>query len=818
MSVQEHSKDQGMFPGVEETTIKIQSDDIIAFDDEEVVTSEGVKAIIENTDYTPGVELATYLSRPVLILSTTWTEAVPFNLNIFPWKLYFDDLRIRKKIDNYSLFAGNLKLKIMINASPFYYGCAIASYLPNPGFTPSTLANVATYDDDLMPLSQREHLYIYPQTNEGGELTLPFFYEKDYMRIVDANSFDGMGTLTLREIVSLQSANGVAGTGVSIQIYAWAEDVKITAPTVGLAIQSRDEYSYNGPISAPASAIAKVASALSNAPIIGRYMRASAAIAGTVSDIAAWFGFTKVPVISDTMPFKNTPFPGLASSEIAGPTEKLVLDPKNELSIDPRIVGLPPTDELMISHICQKESYLTTFDWLSIYAPNTHLFGARVMPEMIRANGVWRNAAPMAHIQHMFQYWRGDIIFRFKFICSKYHSGRVRITWDPEGDIANNTTALTSSTVAFTKIVDITSCTDVEVRVPYMQALPWLKTATTLQTEYFSSAPSYVRDPELDNGNITLRVFTQQTSPIVAAPVQVMVFVRGADNLEFAAPQDVPTNTTLYDLQSSDELSYIAQKIDVIPPREPDPNRFMVNMGERIVSLRQLLRRSTLTRISFLSSSTVNSKRLVKFARARFPLYYGYDPSGIDIAKGTLTPANNYLFNYVVTTPFNWLAPCFIGMRGSSEWNYNFEGPDVLGSIRAVRNKEIITTAEYKNTTPVIPTSSSTISRFTVANVKAGGGGASLTNQLTQTGLSVSLPMYNQYKMESTDPLVRTLGHARDGTTKSSIRVEAWTSPSAIGGNPGSMALHEYHNIGTDFTFLNFQNVPSMRVLALPIE
>ena len=111
--------------------------------------------------------------------------------------------------------------------------------------------------------------------------------------------------------------------------------------------QAGDEYSTDGVISKPASAISKASGMLSELPVIGPFMEATSQVSGAVGAVASWFGWTNVPVIDDVKPFKDLPFHSFSSSEIGQPIEKLTLDPKNELTVDPRVVGLDGKDELL---------------------------------------------------------------------------------------------------------------------------------------------------------------------------------------------------------------------------------------------------------------------------------------------------------------------------------------------------------------------------------------------------------------------------------------------------------------------------------------
>ena len=769
-------------------------------------------------DYTSNAELGNYLSRPVLISTLNWTLATPFNVNIRPWHLFFNDARIKKKLDNFSLLNCTLKIKVMINASPFYYGLSMASYRPLEGFKDDTVKNVSTYQDDLIPLSQRPHIFIYPQSNQGGTMSLPFFFHKNWLRVNDQNEFLRMGVLDIREVVPLSNANSVVGSDVNIQIYAWAENIKLTAPTNALALQAGDEYMSTGPVSGPSSAIAAITGKLENVPIIGPFMTATSSLAGGISKFAAYFGFTNTQVIKDVEPFKDLPFHSLASSEIGQPTEKLTLDPKNELSIDPRIVGLDGTDELSIQSFITRESFLTYENWEATDAVDAIIFAARVLPMYTGISGVFRQMTPLAYSQFLFKYWRGDIIYRIRFICSKFHRGRARITWDPEGDIISDAT---TSTTSFTRIVDISEETDVEIRVPYMQATPWLNTDDTPNTLWYGKSMGYVRNSLYDNGNLTVRVFTEQSSPVTSADISVVVSVRGSDNFEYAAPKDLPQNLSFWNLQSSDEFEYDNNNLVNITQNstgKKHSHRFLVNMGEKITSFRQLLRRASLSRV--FTSETVGSTSdyvMLSSRMSPYPLYNGYDPNGINEAAGTLVPGSLFNYNYTYNIPFNWLGNCFVGMRGSSTWNLNCDAQTPQGTLRWHRTNALRTIAGYDEVDALLLSTSNDVAvHFLTTNTSPGSTGQSLTHQLTQTGSSVTVPMYSINRMISTDSVKRVLGGDFDGTKEESVEFSTVirASENVEFGQLQTYSL--YHNIGTDFNYFFFLNCPTVTVSAIP--
>jgi len=793
-------------------------------------------------DYLPSTELAKFLERPLRIQNITWTEGSTLNTTFQPWDNYFHATSVAKKLDNYAFISCNLHVKFVLNASPFYYGASIASYCPITDFnTDSINTNVSTNNGrQLIPMTQRPHIKIFPQTCQGGELVLPFFYYQNWLPVGTRSAFQNMGTISMNSFSTLQNAGVSAGSGVTISVYAWATDVRLMGATTNLALQSEDldlqaktEYSNpnHGIVSQPASAVANIASKLKNIPVIGPYAKATEMISSGVAAVASLFGFTDTPVVEAVCPLKNLPFPALASADISAPIDKLTLDPKQELSVDTRCCGLDGTDEMMISNIVMRESYLTQFNFTHSNVTDDLLFNLFVSPHLLDyetsgAPVTYVASTPLCHISNLFGYWRGDIIFRFRFICSKFHRGRVLIQWDPTGNIG---TVANASNQVFTKIVDISESTDIEVCIPYVQATEWQYTrmfkdsSKYLSIDYGSNGtpigPSY--DSTVHNGYLSVKCLTVLTSPTSTSDIEVLVSVRGSDNVEFANPIVPPQQTTFFNLQSQDLVSYDEPEIVTAGEKSAttDTNSYLVYQGERFASLRSLLRRTSLTRINYNGADSTHQFLFFASTHAHVPLYRGYDPNGIESAVGTLVPGSNFNYNYNYVTPWNWLAYCYRGYRGSANWTYNFDSSN--GAITHIKAQRFTSgrssRAVYRNSTNIATGSTySAVTKYFNDNIPLGSEGQSLMNGLTQNGLQIQAPMYSKFRFRSTDPLKITLGSNLDGTNVESIQVEYMLSPIANTTNCTSIALEQHFAIGTDFSFVFFLNVPTVIVLSTP--
>jgi hypothetical protein len=245
----------------------------------------------------------------------------------------------------------------------------------------------------------------------------------------------------------------------------------------------------------------------------------------------------------------------------------------------------------------------------------------------------------------------------------------------------------------------------------------------------------------------------------------------------------------------------------------------LVFMGETIPSLRSLLRRTVLSRIASIPIATAGSSKIVYFASymSRYPLYYGYDPNGINLTTG------NVKFNFVFNTPYSILAPCYVGQRGGSNWTINVMSNRSVGMIRAERRTFTKTVSLYNYTTTVADTANaSAVARAPLTFSGAGTGGATITHQNNLAGLQVSIPHYSNKRFVSTSPQYATLGYTYGGLNPESdnVAVEIWLNPCDANRNITSQeaatTVYFNHEIGVDFNLFFFCNVPTIYSVAVP--
>jgi hypothetical protein len=542
--------------------------------------------------------LAGFLYRPVKIFQTEW--AVGDNLyDIFdPWTLYMTHPFIIKKVQNYRYFKAELCVKVMLNGNPFYYGRAFMSYNPY-GFATRDPTRLGYLSVDNIERSQRPHVDINPTTSSGGEMILPWVYPTP-MASFDSD-LNKIGRITIASYQRLEHAN-VSTTPLSVTVLAWCKNVDLGGPTNVLRSEASDEYG-DGIISKPAKAIARMAGALSKVPAIGKYATATEIGADTVSKVASLFGFSRPVTVRPPMKVKLSPMSNMAYSSIDEMTEKLTLDPKQGLTVDPSVVGYDK-DEMQLSDMLTRESYLTRFKWETSYTDDKLLFTCYVVPQMydkvLDAGDQEMHLTPMAYAAQPFKYWRGSITYRFVVATSDYHRGRLRIVYDP-----NVTSPLYGG--SYSRIVDISDTREFEVTIGWNREVQWLENK---HIEGYSNSVNFNNEPvteftnsdQYSNGVLSVYVLNSLTQPNDAdtGDKYINVFVKGGPDLEMAVLTDDIWNIKPMTDKLASESALLKSEVEDLSTDESlkpigstkeIPELTLIHFGETFHSIRDILKR-----------------------------------------------------------------------------------------------------------------------------------------------------------------------------------------------------------------------------------
>lgn len=742
-----------------------------------VTNVEGEIDSIRNAAFVGDATLDEFFSRPLRIVSREWGVNSTLYWKFNPWTIYWENLRVINRISNYKLLTARLHLKVTLNGNAFHYGRALLSYNPLPDRDQLTVDR-AFLDADIVAASQRPHIYLDPTNSQGGEMCVPFFYYKNCMDIT-SQDWEHVGECVLQSIQQLKHANGATDT-VTVNVFAWATDVKFAIPThvePGDIGPQADEYS-TGVISRPASIVANIASKLSSIPMIAPFARATEMGADAIGAVAQLFGYSR-PVMLHKSQYRPHIKGDTAVCDIEDDCTKLSVSAKQELTLDPRTVGLAGVDELAINYIASRESYLTNFDWQLETVPETLLWNAIVDPALHRKQGAEHHFTAASFATWPFQYWRGSMEFRFQVVCSKYHKGRLKIVYDPSG----NTSGTAEYNTAYTTIVDISDTTDFTIKCGWGQATTYRThlPLTSPQNGMFSPSalPYNSADVPYGNGTIAVYVVNELTVPntTINNDIEVNVFVKMGEDFEVAGPNGnevsqlrLTSSTALVapqaweitphadDVQNENDeqdrmdsapmgTSILNQNADTTSLTDYTNH---IHFGENIRSMRQLTKRYNLHEfLCFPLLEGTNNTGWARWLRPMMP----YEPGYSSTAKSDVTITVTSGDYYYAQMPFlKYLSSAYGGWRGSIRWMFDTTTAGNNGIGRPV----FTTLSRYPiSSEPGYLFTAASGSLFTPMNMGTinvnydesnGKSGAIIQSSFANSVISGEVPYYSQYR------------------------------------------------------------------------
>lgn len=561
----------------------------------------------------PGDHISDFLCRPRVIETWAWPIGAPFTAVLNPWYNFFNLPQIKAKMEGYSRFRGNLKLQFLVNGSSFHRGTMYISYLPlskegyasscnfNDGiitsvtgtgigspngaayhtFSPTTMGLSGMGMRKIVPISQREHVRIYPNTNTGGSMVLPFIFPHEYIPIdrhflsTDGvtNTTFSLGELRMDSIGNLTFLGDNAPDAVDITMMASLEPgYELAGPTVYL--QSGEPHGGS-----------KIGGSTPNHPKGSSWMGMVNKYGPTVARL---MGFTNPPLLTDVPSTRRQNVPNISNSQLSTRDEVLALHPETTLSSLNESLG-GSEDQMLITNLLQKESALTAFNWKATgvgSVTDSTLFESYVHPCIsptlmrIGSSGLVYDQScpiPMDWVAQSFRAWRGDVVFSFEIITTAFQKGRLKVSFEPSGSFGIVSDSVGS---VYTKIMDINDGCKFDFVVPYMATTSWLLTDhcdpfprnPTSAVAYTHAIPSSLDypveslvtyNPRTMNGKIRVQVLNTLTNDLDAT---VIVTVKGAPNMEMAIPCGIEDRISLQDqffLQSG-EGAYIGETIKSI--------------------------------------------------------------------------------------------------------------------------------------------------------------------------------------------------------------------------------------------------------------
>jgi hypothetical protein len=372
--------------------------------------------------------------------------------------------------------------------------------------------------------------------------------------ITDVDSlddFDNAGSLFMQILNPVESTSATP-SDVSVQIRARFVSIELGPPTATLMDITLESGEYPmGAVSKALDKLMEIEEKLVDTIPAGTAATVSEVAMTVAPHVASIMGLSKPRVRVDPQYYKPLPMTFGATIDEKDTSAYMGLREDGEISIDPAIV-YGPEDEMSISWIAGQESFLTYFQWSPTDSTlTTPIWTSVVHPQLCSYETAGANLrvqpTACAFAATPFYYWRGNMVFKFMVVCSKFHKGKLLIRWE----LNAYQNALIDTDVELNKqfavILDLATSQSLEVEVDWANPIPWGKCvdAASIDNMYGVDFDPTAYTYQMPNGYLSVVPYTQLQSPD-DSPVEVNVFVSCPDlRVNFFNDQQLPTERFL---------------------------------------------------------------------------------------------------------------------------------------------------------------------------------------------------------------------------------------------------------------------------------
>lgn len=676
-------------------------------------------------------DIKLYLGKPFPVvtglLAATDTSAT------FPERDVFASVFVnpvtKDKLSGVFAWKATTVVTLQVNATRFQAGRYILAFLPNGGAT----HDVQSAEWNRMKRASKEQVTQLPHveldlaTDTEVILRIPYVSWMHSCPTPNASftssTVGSPGWFFLYPYYPLIPGSG--STTCDYTIWVHYEDVELFSnATAQMADVTAQEQASNGPIS---GGIRVIQRHIGFAKVkIDAVVKGINWVLDATAGAASLLGWSKPANLNDADERSLRIHPAYPNADGKDNSSILALSQRNY--VDPA-VGFAGSqfDEMTIDYIKSIPSYSGTFLFTAALNAGDTILTERVEPSAystIYLDGAANMlcCTPIGFLGQMFCYYRGGIKYKFKFVKTEFHSGRLLVTFSPVD--TNKAASLTPPTLAQAAylqktIIDLRHCSEFEVTVPYVSNTSW----KTTNRAYGGGAPT---DGE-PYAIINLQVLSPLVNPdTVSSTVPIIVEVSGAKDLEFAVPKQwqmsayVPNTIQMgYIEAQSGEITTGVVNVNI-------GNTFEHNLtikdaamciGEVTTSLRQLLKRPT-----FLTHSTVATAYNISV----YPYY-----SSKTIGTATVPTKFGTIDNYTIFTAMYALK------RGSVRLKFIPDVPSqdsaMITSLRGLTPFDTIT----------FPYGASTLFPGLIPLPYLATNNCQTSVQKVEWGVSIAVPYYN---------------------------------------------------------------------------
>lgn len=539
------------------------------------------------------------LRRPVEVtnfeLNTNFTD-LSFE---FPDVLLQNSANVVDKLNYFTLFRADIHVKIVFNATPFMQGKYWVYFAPfdtrSNRMRTGAIANATGYPGVELDIANGAPV----------ELVIPYCSPLSHYRLTNEEST--MGELVITPLSNLTS--GTTGDSATATLFAWFENIELSLPTghpVSVptlqAQGEEEERTERGLISATANVVANAAQSVGEmAPVARSFTQPLEWVSRAITGAASSLGFNKPSSVAANSPYANLPGKGYTHTDGLDLSQKLAASPDNCIAQKPGIFS-SAVDEMDIDFVKKKSCCVQrNIPWNTNEPKGTRLFYWINAPSCLGdSSGNPGNPTTLAFLSSAFRYWRGGLKYRLSVAKTAFHTGRIRISYIP----ASNAPYATPGELSFNYnwILDLSKSSEIEFTVPYVSNRPWTEMRMAPRLNGWLGS-------RFSTGYLNIEILTplKASSTSVSDSVSLQFWHCGADDFTLAVPsfdRCYPYDGTILEAQifneTADSISHNEQISGEDPqmfakPLDPTTDAEQLSIGEKITSLRQVIKKFGLT-------------------------------------------------------------------------------------------------------------------------------------------------------------------------------------------------------------------------------
>lgn len=489
-------------------------------------------------------DIADFLAKPMPVSSGTFTTADGYGTTLLSSDIFalFNAQSIWvNKIQGFLNMRANVKLRLVINPTPFQAGMLRLSYFP--------CANWLQYEMrshllNLMTISQLPGSYLNLNDN-FVEVTVPYVAPTSFIERDKAVSGDHVswGQVLIHVFDPLRTGTGP--TSINWTLWMSLEDLELSGMVQPQMAEPRkrkgrpaldaEQNSGKGPITQIMSSGTRLAQDIAKIPSLAPLATPASWVLSAIGGLCESFGWSKPTLTEGPCRQIINDSPTAIHTKGNSSDVPLSLDPDNKIQV---ITDASPgaLDEMSMAFVHSRWARFADIEWTTAAVAGSIISQFDIAPstfatsQVIGGNTVY-SICPCSVGSEMFDLYRGSFEIRLRLIKTGFHTGTLAVAYVP--GMAATSPSYADSAYVYRQIVDIQDGSEFTFNCPYLIPQDFIDTAEKA-------------------GRFVVYVVNPLVAPAtVSSTINIFIEVRGGADLVYAVPNAI------------DAAPFVPQGIDV---------------------------------------------------------------------------------------------------------------------------------------------------------------------------------------------------------------------------------------------------------------